>query len=379
MKIALVSPYDFAHQGGVPSHISLLERQLTRMGNEVKVIAPASRAVNTFGDRFIKIGRPWSIPASGSIIRITISLHLAPTIKEVLSREKFDVIHLHEPFMPMLCSAMLRFSNTVNVGTFHACQGKPGYNWGKPISTWMIRRRVQKLHGKIAVSEPALTYAQKNVPLEDYEIIPNGVDVSHFSPDVTPIEEFRDGKQNILFVGRLEHRKGLKYLLRAYKQIKKQMPNTRLIVVGRGTRLRKKYEKWVKRNHVEDVVFTGYARYSDLPRYYKTADVYCSPAIGRESQGIVLLEGMAVGTPIVASNIPGYASVVTNREEGLLVPPKNNGELAHALISLLKDEKLRQQMGAKGRATAEKYSWERIAQRVVDYYTRVLSESSRRN
>ena len=379
MKIALVSPYDFAHPGGVPSHISLLERQLSRMGNEVKVIAPASRAVDTFGDRFIQIGRPWSIPSSGSIIRIPISLHLAPTIKEVLTREKFDVIHLHEPFMPMLCSAVLRFSNTVNVGTFHACQGRPGYNAGKPISTWMIRRRVQKLHGRIAVSVPALKYAQKNIPPGDYEIIPNGVDVAHFSPNVTPIEEFRDGKQNILFVGRLEHRKGLKYLLRAYREIKQQMPKTRLIVVGPGTRLRKKYEKWVKRNHVEDVVFTGYARYSDLPRYYKTADVYCSPAIGRESQGIVLLEGMAVGTPIVASNIPGYASVVANGEEGLLVPPKNSGELARALISLLRDEKLRQQMGAKGRATAEKYSWERIAQRVVDYYTRVIGESSRRN
>jgi phosphatidylinositol alpha-mannosyltransferase len=157
------------------------------------------------------------------------------------------------------------------------------------------------------------------------------------------------------------------------------MPNTRLIVVGRGTRLRKRYEKWIKRNHVEDVVFTGYARYSDLPRYYKTADIYCSPATGRESQGIVLLEGMAVGTPVVASNIPGYASVVTNGEEGLLVPPKNSDELARTLISLLKDEKLRQQMGAKGRATAEKYSWERIAQRVVDYYAKVLSESPRRN
>ncbi len=378
MKIALVSPYDFAHPGGVPSHISSLERYLTGMGHEVKVIAPASKAVNAFGDRFIRIGKPRPVPSSGSIIRIPISLHLAPTIKEVLAREKFDIIHLHEPFMPMLCSAVLRFSNTVTVGTFHATDGKPGYNWGRPISTWMIKRRLPKLHGKIAVSKPALQYHSKYIP-GPFEIIPNGVDVAHFSPNVTPIEEFCDGKQNILFLGRLEHRKGLKYLLRAYKQIKREMPNTRLIVVGPGTRLRKGYEKWVKRNHLEDVVFTGYVRYSDLPRYYKTADVYCSPATGRESQGIVLLEGMAVGTPIVASNIPGYASVVTHGEEGLLVPPKNSQELARALISLLKDEKLRQQMGAKGRATAEKYSWERVAQRVVDYYTRVLSECSQRN
>ncbi|MFC1948575.1 glycosyltransferase family 4 protein [Chloroflexota bacterium] len=373
MKIALVSPYDFAHPGGVPSHISQLERKLTGMGNEVKVIAPASRPIDTFDDRFIPIGNPWSIPSSGSIIRVSISLNLGPTIKKVLAREKFDIIHIHEPFMPMLSSAVLRFSDAVNIGTFHASQGRPGYNWGKPISTWMIKRRHHKLHCRIAVSEPALKFAQKNVPPGEYEIIPNGVDIEHFSPDVAPMEEFCDGKQNILFLGRLEHRKGLKYLLEAYKQIKQQMPNTRLIVVGPGTRLRKRYEKWILRNHVEDVVFTGYARYSDLPRYYKTADVYCSPATGRESQGIVLLEGMAVGTPVVASNIEGYAGVITHREDGLLVPPKKSGELANAIITLLRDESLRHQIGEKGKATAAKYSWESVARRVYDCYIKAAN------
>ena len=109
MKIALVSPYDFAHPGGVTSHIASLERYLTLMGHEVKVIAPASRAVTDFGDRFIPIGKPRPIPSSGSIIRITISLNLASTIKKVLNREKFDIVHLHEPFMPMLCTAVLTF------------------------------------------------------------------------------------------------------------------------------------------------------------------------------------------------------------------------------------------------------------------------------
>jgi phosphatidylinositol alpha-mannosyltransferase len=374
MKIALVSPYDFAHPGGVPSHISSLEHYLTEMGHEVKVIAPASKAVDTFGDRFIRIGKPRPVPSSGSIIRIPISLHLAPTIKEVLAREKFDVIHLHEPFMPMLCSAVLRFSNTVTVGTFHAADGRPGYNWGRPISTWMIRRRLPKLRGKIVVSKPALKYHSKYIP-GPFEIIPNGVDTEHFSPEVTPIEKFCDGKQNILFLGRLEHRKGLKYLLRAYQQVKKEIPNSRLLVVGPGTRLRKGYERWVKQNGIQDVVFVGYVSEEDKPRYFKTADVFCSPATGRESQGIVLLEAMALAKPVVASNIPGYASVVTQGEEGLLVPPKNSGELARALISLLKDGKLRQQMGAKGRLTVQEYSWGRVAQKVFDYYTRVLSES----
>ena len=375
MKIALVSPYDFAHPGGVSHHISSLERYLTRMGHEVKVIAPASEAVTTFGDRFIPIGKPRPIPSSGSVIRVSISLRLGSTIKEVLARENFDIIHLHEPFMPMLCSAVLRFSNTVNVGTFHACQGRPGYYWGKPITTWMIRRRLHKLHGRIAVSEPAMNYVKKNVPGEDYEIIPNGIDLEHFTADVSPFEEFCDGKQNILFVGRLEFRKGLNYLLKAYLQIKREVPNSRLIIVGPGTRLRKRYEKWVRRNRLEDVVFVGYATYKDLPRYYKTADIFCAPATSRESFGIVLLEAMAVGKPVVATNIDGYARVVTDGEDGLLVPPKNNKELARALLSLMSDEALRQQMGAKGKLKAREYSWEHVAQRVLDYYVGVIGES----
>lgn len=374
MKIALVSPYDFAYPGGVQSgHISFLERYLTRMGHEVKIIAPASKPIDSLGDRFIKIGKPRPIPASGSIIRISLSIKLASTIKEVLEKEKFDIVHLHEPFMPMLCSAILRFSNAVNIGTFHAADGKPGYKWGRPISTWMLRRRQRKLSGKIAVSKLARDYASKYIPGR-YEIIPNGVDTERFHPGVTPIEEFCDGKLNILFLGRLEHRKGLKYLLRAYVQIKREIPNSRLIVVGRGTRLRKGYERFVEDNHLEDVVFTGYISEEDKPRYFKTADVYCAPSTGHESQGIVLLEAMAVGTPIVASNIAGYAGVITHGEEGLLVPPKDSAELAKAIILLLKDKSLRQKMGEKGRITSEQYSWERIARRVCDFYLKVLGE-----
>ena len=279
--------------------------------------------------------------------------------------------------MPMLCSAVLRFSNAPNIGTFHACDGRPGYNFGRPITTIMINRRLHKLDGKIAVSKPAMDYASKYVP-GYYEIIPNGIDVEHFSPDVSPIEEFCDGKQNILFVGRLEYRKGLNYLLRAYQQIKREMSNSRLIVVGPGTRLRKKYEKWVMRNDLKDVVFVGYASYNELPRYYKTADVFCAPATSRESFGIVLLEAMAMGKPIVATNINGYASVVTHGRDGWLVPPKDSRSLAQALTSVMGDEALRQQMGARGRLKAEEYSWEHVAQRVFDYYVRVINASPRK-
>jgi len=275
--------------------------------------------------------------------------------------------------MPMLCTAVLRFSNTANVGTFHACDGSPGYRLGRPISTIMLKKWTRKLAGKIAVSKPAMEFASKYVP-GYYNIIPNGIDLEHFSPNVSPIDTFCDGKLNILFVGRLEKRKGLNYLLKAYQQVKREFSNSRLIIVGPGTRLRKKYEKQVKRSGLKDVVFIGYTSYDELPKYYQTADIFCSPATGRESFGIVLLEAMAMGKPIVASNIEGYASVMTHGAEGLLVPPRDDKGLAQSLISLMADESLRQQMGARGRLKAMEYSWEHIAQRVLNYYVRILSE-----
>ena len=175
-------------------------------------------------------------------------------------------------------------------------------------------------------------------------------------------------------MGRLEKRKGLNYLIEAYRQAKREVPDSRLIVVGPGTRLRHKYEKHIMRSGIKDVVFIGHADYDELPRYYKTADIFCTPATSGESFGIVLLEAMAMGKPIVASNIEGYASVVNHGVEGLLVPPRDKKSLAQALISLMTDESLRHQIGAKGRAKALDYGWQQVAQRVYDYYIKVLSQ-----
>ena len=372
MKIALVAPYDFVHPGGVTNHISALDHEYTQLGHDVRVIAPASQSVTDFGDRFIPIGRPFPIPSSESIIRVPISLHLAPAIKKVVAREKFDIIHLHEPFMPMLCSAVLRFSDAVNVGTFHAAEGKPGYNWGRPISTWMIRRRLHKLHGKIVVSQAALAYHSRYIP-GPFEIIPNGVDIERFSDDVAPFEQYLDGKKNILFLSRLEFRKGLNYLLNAFLLVKREMPDVRLIVAGSGTRLRRRYERWVKKTGLEnDVVFVGFVSEEDKPRYYKTADIFSVPATGRESQGLILLEAMAMGKPVVATSIPGYAGVVKHGEDGLLVPPRNYQELSQALLTLLNDEKLRQQMGARGKVRAKDYDWKVVSSKLLDFYEKTV-------
>jgi phosphatidylinositol alpha-mannosyltransferase len=372
MKIALVSPYDFASPGGVVSHISCLEQQFTRMGHEVKIIAPASKA-DIIGDHFIRIGTPRPVPVSGSVARITLSIHLESQIKEVFEREQFDICHLHEPLMPTLCTTVLRLKKCPMVGTFHASGGKPWYTMFSPIMKWYLDRWFRKLDGRIAVSDIALKYVNTYFPAE-YTIIANGVDTKHFNSSVLPLEKFNDGKINILFVGRLEKRKGFDYLLEAYKLIKPEAPDCRLIQAGPGVLLRKRYEKRVRRYGLSDVFFTGYANYSDLPRYYKTADIACFPSTGRESQGIVLLEAMSVGKPVVASDIDGYSSVLTDGVEGIAIPPKNAEKLAEALLRLIRDRQLREQMGDRGKPRALQYEWSTIAKKLLDFYTDTLNK-----
>ncbi len=383
MKIALVSPYDFAYPGGVVNHIASLKRHLTRLGQEVKVIAPTSKYIPGMGDWFIPMGVPRPIPANGSIVRITFSMNLSSRVKAVLEQENFDIVHLHEPLMPTLCTTVLRLSESVNIGTFHANYNPPkyapggpldGYNFGRPVTTMFLKKWVQNLDGRIAVSNPAMDFVSKHFPGE-YAIIPNGVELEHFTPDVPPIDELRDGKVNILFVGRLEKRKGFKYLLEAYKLVKQEVNNSRLIVVGPGTMLRSRYENQIIDEGIKDVVFAGFVPTDELPRYYNTADIFCAPATQCESFGIVLLEAMAIGKPIVASDMEGYASILTHGTEGFLVPPKDEDTLAAALLSLIKDKHLRQQMGERGRLKAEGYSWENIAQRILGYYVKVLDEA----
>lgn len=374
LKIGIVCPYDYCHPGGVVLHISHTAREFMKMGHEVKIVSPVSKkGISYFGEAVIPVGRPFPWPNAGAIARIPITPWLGFQTHYVLHREKFDILHIHEPYTPMLAWSAVNESPSVNIATFHAYHTKPrGYWIGKPV----LMRASKKLSRKIAVSNAALRFVSRHLP-GDYLIIPNGVDTDQFSCDVRPRPELYDGKLNILFVGRFEKRKGVPYLIEAYRRVKRELPNTRLILVGPGKVLRRQYEEMVAKAGLSDVHFTGFVSGSELPGYYRSADVFCSPAVYGESFGIVLIEAMASCVPVVASDIDGYNSVLTHEKEGLLVPPRNPDRLAEALVRLLKDRSLRQRYADAGKVTARTYSWENIARKLMDVYLDALREAGR--
>ena len=374
LKLALVSPYDFAYPGGVTEHVVHLGEQLLGRGHRVHIVAPSSddEAEPEVGAGMVvhRIGRVVRIPANGSVARITLSLRAYMQAKRLLQEEQYDLIHLHEPMMPALPLTVLRHSHTTNVGTFHAFRNKPlAYFYGKPILQPFFR----KLHGHIAVSTVAREFVGEYFPT-DYEIIPNGIDYRRFNERKPPLERFRDGRPNVLFVGRLEKRKGLRFLLRAWPLITAEFPRARLIVVGGGRPL-EGYRRFAARRgwNEDDVCFAGHVPTEELPRYYQAAHVYCAPSTGQESFGIVLLEAMAAGAAIVASDIPGYRTVMTNGQEGLTVPPQDPRAIAASVCALLQNSSLRARMGEIGQRTAIDYDWSAIADKVEAYYGEVLA------
>jgi phosphatidyl-myo-inositol alpha-mannosyltransferase len=376
MKIGLVSPYDWSYPGGVRDHVWHLADEFIAMGHDVRIMAPASGAKRKVNEKYIlKMGGTTPIPINGSIARIMLDPSIALRVRRVLQREHFDVIHVHEPLVPGLSQTVLRCSNTVTVGTFHASSYPSIYSTSKLAyaSTYpFLRPLFRRLSGCIAVSTAALQFVSRYFPA-DYRIIPNGVNLDRFSQLVAPLPQFMDGKQNILFVGRFEKRKGAKYLLRAIPRIRERFPHTRFIFVGEG-RLRRGFQQFVERQGWQDVVFCGYVSDRDLPHYFASAHIFCSPATGGESLGIVLLEAMAAGVPIVASNISGYATVVSHGIDGLLTTPRNSEELAIAVGHLLGHEPLRQQFINAGLRKAHEYAWPRVAESIMDFYCEVMDD-----
>jgi phosphatidyl-myo-inositol alpha-mannosyltransferase len=365
VRIGLVSPYDFASPGGVNDHVRNLAVRLQALGHETRIFAPSSRADVDFNSaRFYRIGSPIAIPVNDSVARITLSFHLANRVAAIIAEERFDVLHFHEPLMPALPMTMLRMSTTANVGTFHAfAHSNIGYYYGRPL----LRPYLDHLHRGIAVSDPARAFVNRYFPDYPLRVIPNGVDVEVYKPGHSPIRHLRDDKLNILFVGRLEKRKGLGDLLRAYRAMKPRVPRSRLIIVGDGP-LRGRVESYVSRHRLQDVVMAGFVPESVKPRYYCSADLFCAPATGAESFGIVLLEALASGLPVIATEVPGYMSVLEPGRDSLTVQPKNWRELAASLVILGRDPELRLRMSEYALRKVRRYSWEHVVSEVLDIY-----------
>jgi phosphatidyl-myo-inositol alpha-mannosyltransferase len=365
LKVGIVSPYGYPHPGGVNEHVRYTYEAMRRMGHDVWIITSKYGRERESEGRVIRLGTGWAVPANGSVGRVTLGLRFKHQAREVLEAHRFEILHFHEPFVPFLSPTVLDASETVNVATFHAFGGfSPSY-W---IGSKFAGRLGRLLHGRIAVSGAARHFINRYFPGE-YRIIPNGVDLDRFTT-AQPYEELRDGTLNILFVGRFEERKGLIHLLKAYHRLRKRRVDARLLIVGDGPK-RREYRRFVGLRSIRDVEFLGRVDDEAKVRYFASADVYCAPNTGQESFGIVLLEAMAAGVPIVASDIHGFKNVIQRNVHGVLVEPRNPRALAAALYALARDPDLRHEMGEAGRARAPEFSWDRVTERIVDYYYEV--------
>jgi phosphatidylinositol alpha-mannosyltransferase len=371
VKILLVSDIFYPHTGGVSEHILHLFKNLNALGHHAKIVAPSfGRNYPYVDENIIRMGRAFKIPKNRSFSVITLSLKLPWEFRKFLQSNNFDVIHIHGPLAPVLPYFALKYSTSKNFITFHsAYEESLGYVLFEPV----LEQYFRKIHGLIAVSSVARDCVAKYFPDGHYRIIPNGIDTSRFRPDIQPIDMLKDFYPKILFVGRFEPRKGLKYLLMAFPDIIKEFPDAKLVIVGEGF-LEHYYRQYIE-GHIKDhVIFVGRVSPEDLPRYYASCDIYSSPATGAESFGIVLLEAMASGKPIVASDIPGYRTILDDQAEGLVFPPCDHKALAEKIIHLLKNPTLMRQYGEQGRVKSLRFDWKKVTQQVCDFYQEVLNK-----
>jgi phosphatidylinositol alpha-mannosyltransferase len=366
MKIGIVTPYAYPMPGGVNDHVGSLYRVLRARGHDVRIITSSHGLQKASEGDIIRVGKGFSVPFNGSMGTITLSPTYLAQVRAILERERFDVLHYHEPFVPFLSLVTLTLSTSVNVGTFHAFGGLSiSYEFGKR----MLGHYAGKLHGRIAVSPAARHFISRYFPGE-YKIVPNGVEPGRYQRAV-PIARYRDGVPNVLFVGRMEPRKGLIHLLRAFRKLQRDGVRARLLLVGTGPGEREA-RRYVLTRQLDDVEFLGRVSEAQKAQLFKTADIYVSPATGRESFGIVLLEAMSAGAPIICSDIHGYRGVVRRERDGILVEPGNADALAASIRRLIDDPQLRAQLSRAGEERAQLFTWERVGQAVEEYYGFVI-------
>ena len=366
MKIALVCPYDWAKHGGVRAHVASLADFLAA-DHDVRVYAPCRSGTEASEERrLVVVGRPVGVPYNRSVAPVSLSPIAVRKVTSALEEFAPHIVHVHEPYSPVVALAAAAFGPRPLVGTFHAWSSSQRlYRAAAPLT----RRVAGRMDERIAVSPAAQDFAARalGVPLGAFRVVPNGVDVATFA-DAEPLPDLADPERPLLlFVGRLEPRKGLDVAIRGFLRLRASVPRMRLCVVGEGPE-RKRCQEMVPPSLRPDVLFVGSVSQRELPRYHASADLFVSPAVGGESFGIVLLEAMAAGLPVLASSIPGYRSVMKDGRQGRMFPPGDAFALADAAQTLLDNPRLRGAMAAEGRRTAAEYDWPVVGRRVLEVY-----------
>ena len=372
MKIAQISPYDFAYYGGVQRHITSLSNELSLMGHDVVILSPCSnKSPKISFDQldFRSLGSSIPIPFAGSIARISPSLLVKRKLINIFEEEKFDVIHVHEPFVPLISILSTNISQVPVVGTFHS------YNENKSLfyalGKFFLKNTYEKLSAKITVSEPSKIFMKNFFP-GDYHVIPNGIDIKKFSKKHPYPSEYDKDSYNLLFVGRVnESRKGLSWLIKAFSILRLQRSDIKLIIVGQGNPDPEIY-RIIGERGLQGIIFTGEVSDENLIAYYQHADIFCAPNTGNESFGIIIVDAMAASTAVVASDISGFRSVMKNNEHGIFVKPRDEINLAKSILKLINNPDIRQKFGLNGLSTSYKYSWDNISERIINIYEKVI-------
>lgn len=359
----------FQFAGGVAEIVVQLQKSLQAKGHEVIIITPRPRKHLDHPPKdMILVGRSAKMNTPfATMVDFGFEAD-GDEIQHILDTEQFDVLHFHEPWVPLLSRQILSRSTCVNVATFHATP--PDTLMGKSILsvvTPYTKSVLSYLHSYTAVSDSAAEYV-RSLTKDPVIIVPNGVDLERF---VAPRHKQKGNKKTILYLGRLEKRKGVDYLLPAYARLREEHDDVRLVIAGSGVK-RRTLERYVEQYEIPDVTFAGFVQEEDKVKLIADADLYCSPALYGESFGIVLLEAMAVGTPVVAGNNPGYASVMTGRGRISLVNPKSTEDFAQRLELLLYDEPVRKLWQQWAKEHVMQYQFDRVADEYEAVYKQAL-------
>jgi phosphatidylinositol alpha-mannosyltransferase len=376
MKIGLVCPYNIANGGGVQEAVKEIQTELNKRGHEAVIVTPQPRKPYTeTGRRVIFLGTGTDFKAIATTTHISASV-LTDEIDSMLEYEKFDVLHFHEPWVPVLSRQILSRSGCANVGTFHA--KLPDNITSRALSKVIIpytKPLLRHLDGFTAVSEPALKYIS-TLTEQPIELISNGINLPKFRRPAGLVAD-SNAPPNILYIGRLEKRKGVEYLVKAFALFQQQHPQARLDIAGDGVD-REKLEEQVADLGLKHVTFHGFIPESEKKRLLHTATLACYPALYGESFGIVLVEAMASGAITVAGNNPGYASVLTGLGQLSLVDPYDSKEFAHRLELLMFDEGLRDLWRKWAKKEVKQYDYRKVVTKYEAVYQQALESSQKR-